>query len=58
MVSLIKELIKEKQHASEQITEKQAESKTQEQIWSREVILAAHQFLKCQSVILIGRDAS
>lgn len=59
---MIKELIKEKLHASEQISEKkkkeQAASK-KEQIWSGTVILAARQYLECQSgVLLIGRGTS
>lgn len=62
VVSLIKELIKEKLHASEQITEERkgtGSEKKKEQIWSGEGILAAHQFLKCQRVVfLIGRGAS
>lgn len=62
MVSLIKELIKEKLHASEQITEEEKRNRQRakkEQIWSGTVILAAHQYLKCQNVVLlIGRGAS
>ncbi len=51
VVSLIKELIKGKLHASEEITEKRkgaGREGKEEQIWSREAILAAHQFLKCR----------
>jgi len=64
VVSLIKELIKEKLHGSEQITEKrkekgQAKEEIKEQIYSEEIISTAHQFLKWHSVVLlIGRGAS